>query len=499
MYHIEIINEGQPSITIHEQTIGGKKISNGTINKEINAIDTFSFNISLDNVGYGHLRPYFTRVEVYNSLTNRYDFKGRVLEPIQSMDGNGSILSTYVCEGSAGYLHDSQQRYLEFKGSLADLLTTIIEYHNGQVEPYKRFIVGNVNMTQAIGKEPVVLSPEKTTWENIQSELVERFGGEIAIREEPTGLYIDYMTEVGGYSDTAIQLTKNLITNSKRVDVTNLVTRLTPLGASGEDTDSRLTIESVNGGLPYIDHPQLIAEFGIQGGVEVWDDVEKASELLSKGKSFLQKQKNIISNITLDALDLSLIDLNYETFKLGWYYRLQNFVLSIDETLRVVGMTLSIDNPERNSLTIGSKFKTLSEYQRESRESSKNIKSLQNRMKRMSIANTSLSNKLIQAQNDLISIQDSLTSVNIGNLPEELRVIGEQITELQNLLSNLDIPRYELATSVSDGLMSSLDKATVDTVGSASTLLTVDKTSVVASINELVARVQTLEGNVPIE
>ena len=77
---------------------------------------------------------------------------------------------------------------------------------------------------------------------------------------------------------------------TRDIDPSEIITRLTPpLGAriASEDenatdaSEARLTIESVNSGLPYIDRPDLISVFGIQGGSETWDDIQHRKHFIN--------------------------------------------------------------------------------------------------------------------------------------------------------------------------------------------------------------------------
>jgi len=78
-----------------------------------------------------------------------------------------------------------------------------------------------------------------------------------------------------------------------------------------------LTIEEVNNGIPYIDRPDLIAEFGIQGGAIVWDDITLPERLLSAGQKWINEQKVALYQYEIDAVDLSLIGLDIDNFEVG--------------------------------------------------------------------------------------------------------------------------------------------------------------------------------------
>lgn len=468
MYRVTIQNPNQVPLTIHDSQINNTKVSEGTIIKEVNNIGTFSFNIRLDNPGYNEMEPFQTSVKVFNIITGRHDFIGRVLDYEEIMDSDGSLSANYLCEDQMSYLHDTMQRHLEFRGSPLQLLTTIINYHNAQIEDYKQFKMGRVTVTDPNDYVYMYLSAEQSTWETIQDKLVSRLGGEISVREEVDGLYIDYLIETGGTSDVEIRLAKNLVTNSKKVDLTQIVSRLKPLGEriESEDEDvtdaseARLTIESVNGGKDYIDRADLIKLVGIRSGSIVWDDVTLANNLLSKGRDWIDKQKTILQQIRVSALDLSVIGLEYDSFRLGYYHRLINPIMAIDEMIRVIGVQIYLDNPESNSLTIGDKFKTLADYNRESMERDTVVNRLQDRVNAQNRRISSLSAQLGAATEMVGLVQTSLQDVDIENLPVELQGISAQLSTLQTTLGDIEqaidtIPVYLPASSTKDGLLTS--------------------------------------------
>jgi uncharacterized protein YkvS len=533
MYEVKIYDGPGDSdgTVIHSSTVNDLKLPSGNIKKEINAIDSFDFSIYMNNPGYGQIHPFKTLVKVKNEMTGEYEFEGRVLTPGENMDNNGLHSASYTCEGELAYLHDSQQRHLEFRGTPSDLMQTIISHHNSQVEEYKRFTVGDVSVTNSTDNLYVYLSAEEDTFNTIKSKLIDKIGGELQIRKVDDVRYIDLLPRVGSDKDTPIKLSKNLISMSRDIDPTDIVTRLTPLGARIESADenatdasqARLTIESVNSGLPYIDRQDLIDVFGIQGGSVTWDDITIESNLYNAGLDYINNQKISLNQYKISAVDLFYIGLTIDRFEKGDSYMLVNPIMGIDERLRVIGLTIDINSPQNSNLTIGDKFKNLYEYESESRKSTQAVNDLQNRLERLSNANNTLNQQLIDAQAELTSIQDRLTSADVDTLPDDLQAISNQISALQTDIDNLNIPEYGLATQTEDGLMSSVDKAKLDglesfdvatelqdglmgavdkvslnkvisDLGDITTLTTTEKTDIVLAINELVTRLEVLEG-----
>ncbi|WP_018664624.1 phage tail spike protein [Heyndrickxia acidiproducens] len=507
MYKVTIVNDGIETI-IHGANVNGLKLATGIVKKEINAIDSFNFSFYMGNPGYGKIKPLKTLIRILNMKTGKYEFEGRVLGPSESMDDSGLHSAAYDCEGELGYLHDSMQRHLKFRGSPEDLLKTIIEYHNLQVETYKQFQVGQVTVTDPNNYMYLYLSAEKDTFDTIKENLIDKLGGELQIRKENGVRFLDYLVSIGEEKSTEIRIAKNLISISRDIDPTQIITRLTPLGARIEsenksDTDAseaRLTIESVNNGKPYIDSPALIAEFGIQGGSVTWDDVTQASNLLSKGKAFFSTQTTALIQYQLSALDLFLIGLDIDQFDVGNSYPVINPIMAINERLRVVGKQLDINNPHNAALTIGDKFKTLNEYQSEMNASAKRITELQITVNRQMQTIGSLKTELESVNAAVTSVQQSISESDIPGLQQAVNDLQSAVNDLNQTVDG--IPTYNLATSTADGLMSKDDKGKLDLITVLSTIdldalkAKLDLITVIKAVDldDLVNRVVALEG-----
>lgn len=491
-----IINDGVETV-IHSPYVNELKLESGKIKKEINKIDSFEMSFYLNNPAYGKIKPLKTLVNVLNLKTNKYEFEGRVLGPSKNMDSSGLFDESYECEGELGYLHDSQQKHREFRGSPLELLTDILNYHNSQVEDYKKFYVGNVTVEDPNDYIYVYTSAEQDTYETIKDKLLDRLGGELQIRKENGVRFLDYLVEVGEQKDTEIRLAKNLISMSVDVDPTDIITRLTPLGTRIQSDDStatdaseaRLTIESVNNGVPYIDSEELKAEFGIQGGSVTWDDVTDPNNLLSKGRTYLSSQKTSLNQYKIAALDLFLIGLDIDYLDVGNSHPVKNPIMGIDERLRIIGKSININEPHNSDLTIGDKFKTLSEYQNEANKSAQKAVDLQNAVNRQSQTIAALKTELTAVDNAVKEVQRTLSE-------NDIPAIEQAVTELQTAIQNLNsaieqIPIYELATPTKDGLMPKSDKAKLNLITATKS---VNLDTLKTKLDDLVRRVEVLEG-----
>ena len=358
MFVVTITNGAENTI-IHSD--GTDRISGGKVAKSINAVDSFSFIIYPNNAGYDLLKPLTTSVKVYDESTDKDIFIGRVLKCPDSMDERGLICRKVTCEGRLGWLYDSVQPYVEYKMvGISTVLSSFLSKHNSQVGADKRIELGQVTVT-ASNNYTYTANWDKTM-NVIADKLIGKFGGEIQLRDKDGKVYLDYLENIGHGTDTTIELAVNLKTISREVDETAVITRLYPLGAKFTDSEKRLTIGPVNGGKDYIEDSSLIAKYGVISGPQIWDDVTLVSNLLSKGKEYLKSVNRAKVQYQITALDLSRIDKHIEQFELGCWYRVKNSLMGIDEDLRIVGISIDLDNPQASQLTFGDRFETLSGF-----------------------------------------------------------------------------------------------------------------------------------------
>ena len=442
MYLVTIINNGVET-AINEVSTNTKNKVSGTVKQGINTINSFTFTILPNNQGYNLINPLSTLVKVLNTKTNKYEFVGRVLSPTHSMDSNGLISKSYVCESELGYLLDTYQSYEEIHNiSIRGYLERLIQAHNNNTDTSKQFTVGNVTVVDNNDSLYRYIAYD-TTKKNIYDDLIDKLGGELQIRYENDIRYLDYLTEVGKVCSTEIRLAKNLQDLEQNIDVSNYCNRLVVLGAklkakdnegNETDTEERLTIESVNNGLKYIDDAESIAKYGVIQGQVIYDDVTEAKNLLSKGQKYLLNQRLLVSN-KVNALDLSLIGIDIDSFEVGNYYPLIHEILGINDIVRVVEKSISIDNPHTNSITLGDLEKDIKKY---------NIQAKKGYTEAMKMAE--------EASNRAVSVEKYTTEQIYrvdGNINTIITDVGNEITNINNSLGNASTDIGSINTSIS--------------------------------------------------
>ena len=412
MYEVKIINNKEETII---NSVGASQYVpriTGSCKFGINTIDSFTFTIFPNNDGYNLIYPLKTLVEVKNLNTNNVEFEGRVLLQTPKMDSNGIIYKTVVCESYLGYLNDSVQSYETISGvSAEELFKKIINNHNSQVENSKKFIIGEIKIgTSSSDNEDRYLNYEKT-FDSINKNLIERFGGELRVRKAGDNIYIDYIKEIGEKKNTVIALANNLIAIEQEKDPSEIITRLIPVGAKLENSDERLTITNINGGINYVEDEEAIKEFGVIVDTVNFDDITEAIELLNKAKSYLKENNKIKKKYKIDALDLSTIDLNFDSFEVGNTYRVINSLMNIDEELRIIEKTLDINSPQNSSLTFGDKFEDIKDYQLGITKATKDLNTLRYNVTAATENVLTINRDLQKTVNSLMTTNESLEKI----------------------------------------------------------------------------------------
>ena len=453
MYIVEIQNNGI-STEIHGEK---EKLTDGKIVQAINAIDSFSFVILPNNIGFNRLKEFKTLISVYNTNKNRYEFQGRILYPQDSMAESGLIAKEVTCESFFAFLIDSQQLYVEEQNWTVDgLLQHMLDVHNSQVESYKRIELGTVAVTDPNNNLYCGIQ-RGNTWDCIKAKLLDVLGGELSFRVENEVIKLDYLEAIGETKSTEIALSKNMKQITREKNPSEYITRLIPLGCKLKktvivtdeegnvteeevETEERLDVSSVNDGSIYVDDTAAIEEYGIHIAYVEFDDVTDANNLLTKGRKWLEENNKILTKYSIDALDLSLLGLDIDDFCVGNTHPIKNALLGIDDTARIIKKTIDIINEAETSIEIGDNFKTLSDIQIEQAEK---LESSTNTIKKIEadyITNQKLTQQtaaitsLIQqtAESIALSVQESFVTKTDDaqfktELETRLQVLSDQI------------------------------------------------------------------------
>lgn len=340
---------------IYDTRIESLKLVNPKLDLELNKTGSFTFTIYPSHPHYGQLRKLKSIIRVYSN--DYLIFRGRILNDDQGFHNEKAV----TCEGELAFLLDTIQRPYDFQGSPRELFERLITAHNEQVEETKRFIVGEVTVTDPNDYIHRSDSLYGTTWSDLNGKLIDTLGGYLWVRHEPDGNYIDYLADFDALSTQEITFGENLLDLSSVTKGEGIATAIIPLGAKSEETEARLTIASVNDGLDYVYDAEAVARYGWIFKVVEWDDVTLPENLLAKAKAYLAEAIKLSASIELDAIDLSAANADISTFRLGTYIKVSTAPHGLDALMLVRKLSIYLDSPSRNKLTLGASYSTLSE------------------------------------------------------------------------------------------------------------------------------------------
>ena len=340
---------------INDPSASSDNALTGTITKAVNGIDSFSFRIYSNNTGWDKLQCLKTHIHVTDVITGDSDtFHGRVLTISPTQESSGLIYKDVQCEGELSYLQDSTQRYhYQYRTPLSYILDKMLDDHNDQVDDGKKIYLGQViSASNSVTYE----WGYGKTWETLQDLLAQDgVGGEIRLRYENGNRYLDYTSETfSGGSDTVIEAGVNLVSLTQTIDPTAMITDLYAYGAKTGNTEQRIALPNV-----IYDEDRRTLAGGIVAGTVIFDDITDVAALETAAQAYFDAMRPIRKQYKITAADLSLIDQDFEEFKLGYQYKSRNPLIGVDEVVRLIGTQIKIEDRTKNTLTFGDKFDTL--------------------------------------------------------------------------------------------------------------------------------------------
>lgn len=310
---------------------------------QCNAAGTLTFVLLPEHPMYSALHKMRTRIDVRQD--DEIIWRGRVLET----ETDFYRQKTVTCEGELTYLVDSvlhPYKLADYDGTAAGLFRLYLTRHNEAVSEAQQFQIGNVDIETLSSVENTGYG---NTWDEISDNLIDIHGGFLRIRHEDGVRYLDWTKESGTSCGQVIRFGENLLDLSEYVSASEVVTCLIPYAGQ---SDSKITISSVNDGKDYIEDEAGVALYGRIWGVTEFD-TKDAAKLLEMAKENLQKRLKETITITISAVDLHLLDVNAESFHVGDKVRVVSPPHGIDAEYTCTAISLDLVNPDQSEYTFG--------------------------------------------------------------------------------------------------------------------------------------------------
>lgn len=319
----------------------------------LNKAGTATIKMPPDHPAYFQFSQYKTIVTAYKDKKLR--FRGRALLVYDDVFKQRTI----TCEGELCFLRDSVARPYLYQDGPAAIFAQVIELHNAQVEAAKQFAVGTVTVTDPNNYIRLESETAEQT-SDVINKLLTRCGGYIVFTTNEEGQrVINWLEKMEYRSSQPIEFGSNLLDFARSNGNEDIATVIIPYGAKDETTGQRLTIESVNDGLDFIQDYDAVALRGVIAKPVYWDDVTTPENLLTKAQKYLAANRNIITALELSALDLSVLDANIDTMEVGDIIRVRSKPHQVDEEFLLEERTEDLLNPANDKITLGKQKTTL--------------------------------------------------------------------------------------------------------------------------------------------
>lgn len=418
---------------------------------QCNAAGTLTFVLLPEHPLYNALHKLRTRIRVMQD--DEIIWRGRVLEA----EIDFYRQKTVTCEGELTYLVDSvlhPYKLADYDGTAAGLFRLYLTRHNEAVSEAQQFQIGNVDIETLSSVENTGYG---NTWDEISSNLLDIHGGFLRVRYDGDVRYLDWTKESGTSCGQVIRFGENLLDLSEYVSASEVVTCLIPYAGQ---SDSQITISSVNGGKDYIEDEAGVALYGRIWGVTEFD-TKDAAKLLEMAKENLQKRLKETITITISAVDLHLLDVDAESFHVGDKVRVISPPHGIDAEYTCTAISLDLVNPDQSEYTFGTPETGMAsttaatskavEVVDSSVEYLRQIVSDQNT--RLLITDgliTAYTQKTNENTNTLNTVQTTLDGMN-GTLTSYVSLTDQQTREITTVKQTMDAMSGVIETKVSKG------------------------------------------------
>lgn len=349
----------------------------------LNDAGDFEFSVPPDNPEYENIFNRQSVIQVFKEETEV--FTGEVRECEKDADN----LKVCYAVGELAYLYDSIQPQAKYENlTPRQLLETMLNYHNSQVEEKKKFYIGIVTITNKDDSLSLCTDRENTL-SAIRELLVEPMGGYLRIRKSGKKKYLDWitLTDYGTVCQQPIMFGENLLDYVQSISASEIATACVPLGArleesKIEDLTAYTDITSVNNGKDYVYLPEAVDRFGWVKKVVEFDSVTDPVLLKQKGEEWLKDNQYETLVLELSAVDLSVIsEYDYDSFELGDRAKVYAKPYGLERVFPIQKMKVYLHEPDRNILQLGETLKKT--YTREVSDSQKKANQLSKEQNRI--------------------------------------------------------------------------------------------------------------------
>lgn len=210
-----------------------------------------------------------------------------------------------------------------------------------------------------------------------------------------------------------------------------------------ESPQPRYNISSVNGGKDFIEDADLIRQFGVIEGTQIFDDLQDPAQIKQMGEKWLENEKQ---HVTKNSFEVSALELpEFDRFKVGDFYQFINPQVSkTAQLLQVVEKDIDFAHERNSSLKIADVAKSLTDYQIEdSKKIDARFRSIQKTLTQQSLTIANLSSGAMSVESNNNKVNQSINHVSeqsdfdVKYLKNELDKHLKDYAEIKKIIDDL--------------------------------------------------------------
>lgn len=347
---VQVYVDGQ---LIYDPNMEGNELLSLKATRSADKAGTAEIVMPADHPAYASFISYRSVVEIHRK--GELLFRGRALYPTDDFHNNRKI----TCEGERCFLRDVVIEPYLYQADPRVIFSDVIEKYNSRVDAFKRFKVGQITARDPNDYQ-YIKCEEASLVSDVIDKLTEYVGGFITFTTDSTGQRcINWLATLDRQSGQYIEFGENLLDYTRTDANTDLATVIYPYGKKDENTGKRVDISKVNDGRLYIQDDEAVALRGRIAKPVFWDDVTLAGNLLKKAQAYLATSKLIVSTLELTAIDLSVIDQNIDSFRVGDNVRVLSTPHGVNDVFLLRERTYDLLDPSQDKVVLGSGVVTL--------------------------------------------------------------------------------------------------------------------------------------------
>lgn len=350
-----------------------------------NRAETATFTVYPDHPNLSDLRKLSSTVEI--AYGQNVLCRGRLIDDVKTFLGfhqmtvegalafaNDSVIRPFVFPDD--FLEDAGYQDAADNGNVVEFfLGWILSQHNAQVGNDRKLLLGTVTVEDPNNYITRASEEYLKTFDVLQDKLFDSaLGGRLFVRYEANGNYIDYLSDYTTQSAQDVKFARNLLDLTHEIDATQTYTVVLPLGAKGDETGKRITIEDLADGAItedlVKDGDQIYSISGVAAYGRIcapvdettWDDVNVALNLQTKAAQYLANTAvKLQQNIQIKAADLEPLGQALQIFLPFTRVNVISDPHDMSQAFDVCEIDYTLDSPGDTQLTLGSVTRTLTD------------------------------------------------------------------------------------------------------------------------------------------